>query len=91
LQFNNTINPEKISKALLTGLLIANCIFCRWGVKFLVADVATQTATIDLKSFKGDTVYAQSCIEELNQALPGCYSIKNINNSFLLIRFDGNI
>lgn len=94
MQFEKTINADKINnikQGLLTGLLIANCIFCRWGVAFLVKDITSQDAVIDLSVFKGDIVYAQACMEEITKSFPSCFSIENIDNNFFLIRFNDYI
>jgi hypothetical protein len=91
LKFDKSINPQRISRGLLTGLVIANCIFCRWGVTFSVKQVASSTAWIDLKEFKGDVVYAQHCAKELGELLPSCYSMRIIEDWVLLIRFDDDL
>jgi hypothetical protein len=94
LILEQTISSKKITairKELLTGLLTANCIFCRWGVKFIIKDLSTSSAVIDLKEFKGDNVYAPSCIKEVKQSLPPCYIAKQLNKDFFLIRFNDNI
>jgi hypothetical protein len=87
LRFNSKINPQKISQGLLTGLLLANCTFCRWGVILNVKQVSSQTAIIDLSPFKNDIIYATQCAKEVSELLPSCYETKFIDNKFFIIRF----
>ena len=90
MNFKKTIDPVKINnirKGLLAGLLVTNCIFCRWGVQLLIKDLTTHNAAVDLSVFNGDIVYATSCIEEVKQALPSCFVTKNIDDRFFLIKF----
>jgi hypothetical protein len=91
LRFDKKINPEKISKGLLVGLVLANCVFCRWGVKFEIRSISAQTAWVDLRPFNGDEIYADSCIKEMKDFLPSCYSTKIMDNKALLIRFNDDM
>jgi hypothetical protein len=92
LIFDKKINPARISNGLLTGLIIAGCNFCRWGVSLKIKQIASQTAWIDVSElFENDTVYAQHCIKEIKELLPSCYVTKLIENRVLLIKIDEDI
>jgi hypothetical protein len=91
LKFSKSVNPQIIGRGLLTGLILVNCAFCRWGVILNVKSTTSVAAVIDLSTFKGDSVYAENCVKEINELLPSCYSTKIIDDKFLLIEFKDNL
>jgi hypothetical protein len=88
LKFEHDINPQRICQGLFAAIMITNCHFCKWGVDLIVKGAASHTVWINIDVFKGDKVYAASCIKELKDLLPSHYKVKKINDRILLIVFD---